>query len=325
MNAIEHINNNINPRIILEYYNFKRIKETSNEFRACCAIHGGDNDTAFVWKKTNNLWYCNTGDCGGGDIFTLIEKIEDVEFTEAVKIAGTILKLDITGMDIIYDAKYVERELQKWVDIMKRNKPVKLTKYEVPYTGATFKDIDRFSKEMCMNFNAMCTNIYPTEKKIYKNKLVIPIEFNHTVIAVQLRSLDESLPKWIIQPADIKLSNVLYNYDNVVQLIDAGECTEVILVEGIFDVWAYWEVGIKNVVCVFGSSVKPEQFDLLIKLGVDICLSFDNDKAGNKCTKNTIELFKNKVTLTKVDLPNEKDPCDCKEMLGELYKNKHYV
>ena len=76
MYAVEFINKNLDAMKILEYYNFEEISDRGNIIRARCKIHGGDNPTAFCWNKNNNLWICYTGDCGGGDVFTLIEQIQ---------------------------------------------------------------------------------------------------------------------------------------------------------------------------------------------------------------------------------------------------------
>ena len=96
---------------ILEYYNFRNIDETDDSIRSCCEIHKGNNPTAFVWNKTNNLWYCYTGNCGGGDIFTLIEKMDGVKFTEAVSIAAKILGISIDGMEIKQQSNIIKKIL----------------------------------------------------------------------------------------------------------------------------------------------------------------------------------------------------------------------
>ena len=100
MDAIEYIKENTDGRTVLYHYNFKSMKETDYQIRACCGIHGGDNPEAFVWNKANDLWFCYTGDCGGGDIFDLIMKMDNLSFKEAVHKAASILNLSIMGMKI---------------------------------------------------------------------------------------------------------------------------------------------------------------------------------------------------------------------------------
>ena len=80
MNAVEFINEHLDPMKVLEYYNFQEVTDKGQMIRARCKIHNGDNPTAFCWNKENNLWFCYTGDCGGGDVFSLIEKLEKCNF-----------------------------------------------------------------------------------------------------------------------------------------------------------------------------------------------------------------------------------------------------
>ena len=56
-----------------------------------------------------------------------------------------------------------------------------------------------------------------------------------------------------------------------------------------------------------------EQIKLILQLNLDVTLSFDNDKAGNKAREKAKKAFKNKVTLRDVILPEGKDPADISE------------
>lgn len=85
MTAVEFIQENTDPMVLLEHYNFREIKQYENEIRACCEIHKGNNPNAFIWNKKNNLWFCYTGEnCGGGDAVELVQKMENISFVSAV-------------------------------------------------------------------------------------------------------------------------------------------------------------------------------------------------------------------------------------------------
>ena len=102
-----------------------------------------------------------------------------------------------------------------------------------------------------------------------------------------------------------------------------SDITEIILTEGIFDVWAYHRIKLNNAVAVFGSSLSDEQIKLILQLNLDVTLSFDNDKAGNKATDKAIKVLKNKVTIKKINLPEGKDPADIEtEELLKAYLNR---
>ena len=325
MDAVRYIEENLVPRAILDYYDFQQITETEDSIRACCRIHGGNNPTGFVWKKDNNLWFCYTGDCHGGDVFNLIQKIEHVDFITSISIAAKILGLNIDGMELVVPEERLRKEQLRWLEKQKRNKKVKDNvnkEYEIPYTKYfdELKSFTRFNTETLKHFNAKFCNLFPTENGMLKNKLMIPLIEGERCIGVALRDTTGTyFPKWFYQPKGISLNNVLYNFDEAVK----QDANELILVEGIFDVWAYYNAGLKNAVAVFGSSVSTEQYKKILRTGKNIVLSFDNDNAGHKCTKKAIELFHNKTEVTIVNLPEGKDPADCtKEELLSAYLNR---
>lgn len=326
MKAVDYIVKHLDPILILEYYDFKNIKETDEEIRSCCGIHNGNNPTAFVWNKSNNLWYCYTGDCYGGDVFTLIQKIENVNFITSVKRAAEILGLNITGMKIEKHSDFVLKDTRKWLNYMKRRKNSTLKEYTLSYTKYRTNDSNfkRFSEETITFYNAKFCNVYPTEKTLFYNKLVIPIYFKNVLCGVALRDTTEkSKLKWIYQPKGLEINKLLYNYDLAISSIKEQNLSEIILVEGIFDVWAFHNIGLDNAVAILGSSLKKEQEAILLKSGLDLILAFDGDKAGRKCNEAVTNSFKYKSNITTITFPEGIDPANCtKEDLTYYYINR---
>lgn len=327
MTAVEFIQENTDPMVLLEHYNFREIKQYENEIRACCEIHKGNNPNAFIWNKKNNLWFCYTGEnCGGGDAVELVQKMENISFVSAVSKAASILHLDIEGLEVLQTDR-IKREQKAWLKKQAKTsrykEPEKI--YEIPYTAYydNHPSFSRFDEETLKFYDAKFCKLFPSENSVLKNKLVIPLHFEHILRGAALRDTTGIFfPKWMYMPKGFKASKYLYNIDRITNLIEEG-CEEIILTEGIFDVWSFHDIGLDNAAAIFGSNLSQEQYDTLMKLNVGITTCFDNDKAGQKCTLSAIKKFRNKTDLKVMELPEGKDPGDCtKDELLSAYLNR---
>lgn len=80
----------------------------------------------------------------------------------------------------------------------------------------------------------------------------------------------------------------------------------VIITEGVFDVIALWQAGYKNCVAVLGTAFTEEHGCLLSRFCNKAILSFDNDEAGNKCSKATKDIL-TALNFTVQELKLEKE------------------
>lgn len=311
MYALEKIVANADVYKLLEHYGFNTSDEDGTILRSHCAIHGGNNPSAFAFNTESNLWFCHTNpDCGGGDIFTLVEKMENVSFTEATKFLADFFRIDIEGLDIIERKSRNQKEISNFIKIMSKRrakKPMDTFKVEDKlFELSTFRDFKedtikyfglKFAKEITLESKS------GKEYKLY-NRLVFPIICNDIKIGASIRATkNNDNPKWSHQPTDIKTSELLYNYDSV---IPGGT---VVVVEGIVDVWAYHEINIVAV-CTFGAHLTDNQYRMLLISGADVVLSYDGDDAGRKATSKATEMLKDKCNLYKVEMKQGEDPAN---------------
>lgn len=325
----ETLKESINPEALLSYYGFKHIRNYGDTLRACCAIHGGDNETGFVWNLSNNLWFCYTGDCGGGDAYDLVMKMENVDFKTAVNRIAELAGIDVNEVD--FHQKFdVINEQHKWLERQKKKTILNNNSEflnDIPHKKYLVTEIEnnlislRFKPETFNYYNSYFARIYPTKEKLYENKLVIPLTKNEIMCGVALRDFSGlSKSKWLYLPKGLKIGSILYNYEKAIEFADEYGLDELILVEGIFDVWAYHEAGVDNAVCVFGSSLSETQSRMILKTGLNVTLSFDNDEAGNRCTEKVKKLLKNKTEIKQIYIPSGCDPCDIdRDVLKSLY------
>lgn len=289
MDATNKIKEMVTIYDLLEYY---KIKISNN--RCACPLHNGNNPTAFVVNPDNNLYYCHTN-CGGGDIFTFVEKIEEVSFEEAVRLVAKIFNIDITNLTISLHRIDLIKELNKWFAMIRSKQNNTMNTFDINTIG-TLYDINsyrNFNRDILTQFGIK----YCTENK----RIIVPIHYQEQCVGVSMRRTDNNPAKWIHQPTDIKTRQLLYNYDNIVKL------KPLIIVEGAWDVLNYTQYGYENVVSTFGAHMTNEQMILILQTTYDIILAYDSDKAGIQATNKAIELLHNKVNISIANIPSGKD------------------
>lgn len=141
--------------------------------------------------------------------------------------------------------------------------------------------------------------------KVYmSNRLSIPI-FNdegNGVIAISARQLigSDSGLKYVHDECDEiwQRGNVLYGYSHAKKHIKAlNHCY---VVEGYFDMISLYQAGIKNVVAIMSNIITEAQLDKIRALTNNVTFILDQDEAGEKGFKSTIETVIKKGINAKV-------------------------
>lgn len=317
MDAITLIQQNLDIEKLLNHYKFEKIKSEGNFIRACCKLHNGDNPTAFVINKENGLWFCHTN-CGGGDVFTLVQKMENLNFPAAVRWVASFFNINIHNLQISpRKTKYI-KDLQDFIKAVKAKRKENFSPFII---NEEIKEVIRyrnFKEETLKYFQVGYAEKLTLYKKngdkytLYK-RLVFPIIFNGIQIGVSLRRINsKDYPKWSHQPVNLETKKILYNYDNV------QDKNTIVICEGINDVLAFHEINIPAV-ATFGSHISEKQYHLLLKTGADLVFAFDGDKAGQLVTQRAVKLFKNKANIYIVSFAENEDP---ESIEREVLENK---
>lgn len=329
MNTLQYIKDNITEEqliALLEEHGARSIVKTDEQIRCTCMLHGGDNPTAFALNTNNLLWKCFTGSCGGGDVFDLIRllyKIPEQHFKDVVKKTAEVFGISIEGMAFEERKNNVQHELQYWLMYMNSKNKEENHLYDLHRLGR-FDSISHyrdFSEESINKFGLLYSTDY--------NRVTVPI-YNEegSLIGASLRKVDEEEKiKWMHRPKGIDTGSVLYNLNNVLQEMEPSEeFPTVYLTEGAFDVIKCYQLGVKNVVAVFGSHLTSVQEELLLKHFVNVVLAYDNDEKGKIATSKAIDKLKNKVNLEVLNLGDYKDLGEIpdRESFNKLSILKHY-
>lgn len=307
MDAVTLLQGKIDVEQLLEHYDFDKVTPDGQYLRACCKIHGGNNPTAFVISKETGLYYCHTGGCGGGDIFTLVQQMEGISFPQAVEWVAKFFSVDISDMEIQERKQEHIKEMNRFIKTMRARKKRELAEFHV---HAEIKEVARYQgfleptiKHFGMTYVESVT-LQNKEGKDFtlKKRLLFPIIQNGIQVGVSFRAIEKNAqPKWLHQPSNLVTGDLLYNYDA------AQGQLEIVVVEGMTDVWAYHEIGVVAV-ATFGAHLTDEQYRMLIRTGADITLSYDADDAGYHARDKAVEMLRLKANLREVKLPAGADP-----------------
>lgn len=134
-------------------------------------------------------------------------------------------------------------------------------------------------------------------------------DLSGNIVGYSARILDASnQPKYINSPGSpiFNKGSLLLNYQRAK---DAARMSGVVIVvEGIIDVIRLYEIGIKNVVALMGTSISKEQIKELQKMASHVYLMLDGDDAGRKAMLQATDLAKRCGTDFKVIVIPDGDP-----------------
>jgi len=340
----EDIIEEIKSRIDLKSFisDYVLLRPVGANFRGLCPFHKEKTPSFFV-SPEKGLWRC-FGCLAAGDIFTFVEKIEGVEFPEALRIlaqkAGVELRrfdrhlisqktklLDLCDLSAKFYHKILKKSslAGKAKDYLLKERGLKeetLNEFNLGFAPSGFDTLKNFlfkkgHKEEEMVLSGLI--IRREENKIYdrfRNRIIFPITnlYGQTIgfTARIMPGTETEEGKYINTPETLIFNKrkILYGLDKAKKEI--REKKEAVLVEGQMDVIACYQAGFKNVVCSSGTALTEEQVNLLSRYTQAVILGFDLDLAGEEATKRGIDLLLKEDFKVKIlQLEESKDPDEC--------------
>jgi DNA primase len=144
----------------------------------------------------------------------------------------------------------------------------------------------------------------------FRNRAVFPIlNESGRVVAFGARSLDGSDPKYLNSPETpvYSKSRVLYGMSWAREAISREK--RVVLMEGYLDVARAIEAGVLEAVATCGTALTGSHARLLGRFARTVVLNFDQDEAGQKAARKSLEiLLEEGLRVRLVELPEGHDP-----------------
>lgn len=312
------------------------LNKKGKNYMAVCPFHD-DHDPSLSISTDKQIFKCFV--CGtGGNVFTFVQKIENISFPEAVvKVAEMIgypLRIEAPVMkeqsaeQPYYDLmqsyiQFCAYELQSedgflcMQYLQKRHIHEDIRKrFEIGYAPMDERSLHYFKAKNYATKDLLDTGLVHEGQQgmraTFFNRLMIPIhdDQGHPVgfTARKLSDMDQG-PKYIntAQTKIYEKGNLIFNYHRAKNFARKNE--RVILVEGAMDVLAFEKAEIHESIACLGTACTKAQILLIKALKVPVIVCYDGDRSGRNATyKFSVLALENNVAMQIVKNPTEKDP-----------------
>ncbi len=315
-----------------------QLKKKGRNFVSLCPFHN-DTHPSFLISPDKGIAYCFACQ-SGGDIFSFIQKIENIDFPEAVKMLAEKAGVEIPKERAPRAPSVSRDEKQRLRDCLEAAKDFFVTKlhatpaahqyvigrgvtpeleaqFSVGYAPDSFSETyDALLKKGFSRAEIVASGLGVQrelkEERIYdrfRHRIMFPItDPQGVIVGFGGRAMGDSDAKYVNSP-----ESPLYDKSSILfalfQARDAIRIARrVVLVEGYFDAIAAHKAGIKNVVAVSGTALTEQHVKIIKRYAEEVILCLDQDNAGQLAAGRAFDLLcKAQLKILSVTLP-AKDP-----------------
>ncbi len=361
MNPKDQVKENLSITEVVSTY--IRLEKSGSQFRARCPFHNEKTPSFYVSpeRKSFHCFGCQTH----GDIFTFVEKIENIPFFEALKIladrAGVQLtdsqknKEDTRLISLLQDAtEHFEKNLKNSPEakqyVMERGlSDETLMTFHVGYAKNEWRDLFMFLASKGYQPEEMVEAGVVIEAKDdngktkgwydrFRGRVMFPIRnVSGATVGYSGRIMPALVDPTVAQGKYVNTpetslyhkSKILFGYDTAKKKM--AESKSVVVVEGQMDLCMSYQAGVYNTVAVSGTAFTDEHIHIIKRFCDTVILSFDMDDAGQNALKKTALLcLLGGLDVYVVKDIGTKDPADLiredrNKWLEAVEKKKHVV
>lgn len=342
MDEIEEIKRRID--IVDLISNYLTLKKAGANYKAICPFHQEKTPSMMV-SAEKQIFKCFG--CGeGGDVFTFVMKMENLEFREALEMLAERAGVKLSRHNPKEAQVQTDRKtrLYKINDLSARvfhkilishpagKQALKYLK-ERKLTDQTIKDFQigyapAFAKATAdkpsylvsflkkRGFNEQEITDAGSPDRFFK-RIMFPIRdtMGHVIAFTGRVTEKDQQPKYL-NTADTVIfhkGRLLYNLDQSKAAIKQVKAA--VVVEGQMDVIASHQAGVQNVVATSGTALTEEHLRIIYRYTPNIIFAFDSDSAGLATAKKAYEMaILEGMNVKMVELKKYKDPG---EMIAE--------
>ncbi|MDR0310990.1 MAG: DNA primase [Acidobacteriota bacterium] len=335
---LDEVRNSVN--IVSVVSDYVPLRKRGRNHLARCPFHN-EKTASFTVNEERQFFKCYG--CGvGGDVFRFLMQIESLSFPEAVQFLAERQGITLPAADAAAPAVSAGNKkdmhnamaeaaaaFQQALLSSAEGKPA--LEY-LRSRGVTLETIEQFrlgyspaggnflaallqKKGFLVETLMDCGLCRQAEEgnRIYdyfRGRVMFPItDIQGRTVAFGARAMDDRPPKYLNSP-ETRLYNKSRNLFGLSYSKDGiRKRGRAVLVEGYMDCVIPFQHGVDNVVASCGTSLTPEQAELLGRYARDVVVSYDADPAGQNAAQKSLEIFlEGDFNVRVLSLPDAKDP-----------------
>jgi DNA primase len=295
---------------LLEYlqrHNWKPSRAGSRqEFVGLCPLHQETHPSFYV-NANKNLFYCHG--CGrGGDLIRFVQLFLNLPFRQTV----AHLEQDLTSASVSQlleqTAGFYHFQLHRYPEAIRYlehrglHDPTLIEELGIGY--APGGNLRRHLAAWCCSFNLLLEIglINHHGRDAFCRRVIFPCRQHGQIVNLYGRSIGAAFPHRLLP----RSKGGLFAWESV------RNYSNVILVEGLFDLAVLWQAGFRNTTCAIGTQLTPAQLAQLAEQpGRSVYIAFDQDdnQAGQKAAHQLAPRLQSAGIRTHiVRLPQGHDP-----------------
>ncbi len=318
------------------------LTKSGKNYKAICPFHN-EKTPSFMVSPEVGIYKCFG--CGrGGDIFSFVQEIDGVNFSDALKMLAQKVGVKLQSNAIQSSPEELRRErLLEINHLAGEYFHYLLTSHEVGKKALLYLTERGFSPETIKTFNLgyapeswdslgkfLLKKGYGVEEVVaagliitkeqgrgfydrFRGRVIFPFySSSGRLIAFTGRILtaEKDQPKYLNSPETPVFTKSRFLYGLHLSKTEIKRAGFVLLVEGQTDLITPFQAGIKNIVATGGTALTREQLQMLKRYTENLHLCFDADLAGNSAMQRGIALAESLGINLKVVVlpPGVKDP-----------------
>jgi DNA primase len=272
---------------------------TGGRLLGLCPLHR-DRQPSFLVDPGKGLFYCYG--CGrGGDVIRFVELYHGVRFSHAM----ALLRKSLPCAGFLKDAtSFYQTQLHRYPEAVRYlhqrgiRDPQVIEELEIGYAPGNCLRPWLVTLGYALGDLQQAGLVNQTGRDTFHRRIVFPLE-----ASLYGRSIGQAAAPHRFLPG---AKGGLYRWQQV------KHCSEVILVEGLFDFVSLWQAGFRNVTCSLGTHLNSLQLrQLCEQTDRVVYLAFDSDDngSGQAAARHLSDyLAQQKVPAKIVALPPNQDP-----------------